>query len=110
MTPELFERITRGHPLFLTSLPDTKGGGFIKSASVRSADEAELFLRAYDRPTQSTYYCVSHLREGAKERRKENIAEVSCIWADIDFKHHPDLAPEEIVRRLGQSRMPLTRI
>src|SRR5215470_4471261 len=110
MTPELFERITRGHAMFLTSLPDVRGGGFNKSAIVRSAGEAELFVRAYDRPTQSLYYCVGHLCEGATDRRKENVAEVSCIWADIDFKHHPDLSPEEIDRRLGHCRKLPTRI
>src|SRR5262245_15919609 len=110
MTPELFERITRGHSLFITSLPDTKGGGFTKAAVVRSAAEADLFVKAYDRPTQSTYYSVGHLREGAAERRKETVAEISCVWADIDFKQHPDLSPEEIDRRLGQCHMPPTRI
>src|SRR5262245_43119042 len=109
MTPEVYERITRGHPLFLTSLPDTKGGGFIKSAIVRSAGEVEQFLKAYDRPTQSTYYCVGHLREGATERRKENISEISSIWADIDFKHHPGLMADEIERRVNQARMRPTR-
>src|SRR5215813_12618018 len=110
MTPELFDRITRGHPLFLASLPDTKGGGFIKQAIVQSADEATAFIKAYDRPTQSTYFCVGHLREGATDRRKENVAEISSVWADIDFKHHPDLTPADIERRLGQCRMLPTRI
>src|SRR5262245_32174865 len=110
MTPEVFDRIARGHALFVTSLPDIKGGGFIKDAIVSSLDEAKLFLKAYDRPTQSTYFCVGHLREGATRRCKENIAEVSCIWADIDFKHHQDLTPEEIERRLGHCRMLPTRI
>src|SRR5215470_13754377 len=110
MTPELFTRITRGHPLFLTSLPDVRGGGFIKQAVVRSADEVNQFIKAYDKPTQSCYFCVGHLREGATDRRKENVAGISCLWADIDFRSHLDMTPDAILRRVAQARRPPTRI
>src|SRR5215471_18012570 len=104
MMPELFDRIARGYPLFLTSLPDVRGGGFIKQGMARTAEEVELFVKAYGRPTQSIYFAVGRLKDGATERLKDTVASVSCIWADIDFKHHPDIPPGEIERRLGWCR------
>jgi len=84
MTPELFDRIARGHDMFMMALPDTPGSGHPKQAVARSATEAASLLASWDKPGWGIYYCAGHLREGETRRCKENIAEVSYFWADID--------------------------
>jgi hypothetical protein len=109
MTPELFERLTRGYDLHLTALPDTPGSGPVKQAIARSAQEVEALRRAWDRPGVGIYYCTGHLHEEATCRNKENVVATSSLKVDIDFRHHSDLSASEIQRRVGLARLPPTR-
>jgi hypothetical protein len=110
VTPEIFETLTRGHALFMTALPDTKGSAPPKQAIARSAAEAASLLASWDKPGVGIFYMPAHLRAGETRRCKENVEEASSVWVDIDGKAHPELTVTEILGRVEQARHLPTRI
>ena len=54
----------------------------IKTRNPRLIDH---FARTCDRPGRGVFFCVATLGDGAR-RNKQNLAELVCLHADIDFK------------------------
>jgi RecA-family ATPase len=98
-----------GTPLLLASFPNKKEGGPIAHVYVRNDDELRKALETYDHPGRAVYFTVAQLKEGA-DRRKENVLATFFVWAEVDFKDHPDFSPDEIKQRIMASPMPPTYI
>lgn len=54
--------------------------------NTRETTVIERFVRRNDEPGRAVYFCVGTLKEGATTRNKQNIAEISFLWANVDFK------------------------
>ena len=48
---------------------------------------AEEFAQRENRPGRGVYDCIGKLKDGARSRNKETVAELDCIIADIDLKN-----------------------
>ena len=108
--PTLFEMLRPdGAPIFLASLPVDKSSGHPYHQYARNEDELQRFIFNYDRPNRALYFTVARLQDGA-ERSKETVHSTDLIWAEVDFKDHPDISPEEIRRRIEASPFPPTFI
>ena len=88
-----------GHAIEVWSLPNVQGGGSTHRERVHNNVELEKFIARYDHPGRALYHTVAKLKDGMT-RSKEAVETVCFIWADIDFKDHPDVLPEEIRRRV----------
>jgi hypothetical protein len=93
-----------GHPLFVADLPNERGSGNPHHQYVRSEQELQRFIAARDKPGRALYYTVAHLAEGGW-RSKENVVASHWVWAEVDFKDHPSVSPEDILRRQS-TRVP----
>ena len=89
-------------PFYYCSLPNDKNSR-LRMAECITDDDAirDGFIKKYDVPGRAVYWCPNPLKEGATRRALDTIAEIRCIYFDIDFK---DLtaAPDEIDARLLQ--------
>jgi hypothetical protein len=88
-----------GHPVFVADLPNEQGGDKPYHQYVRSEQELQRFIAVHDKPGRALYFTVAHLAEGAW-RTKDAVSASHWVWAEVDFKDHPDLTPEEILRRI----------
>lgn len=61
-----------------------------KAVFTRELDDIELHLTRNDIDGMGTYYGVCTRMMGKASGKRENLAELRCLWADIDFKR---LAP-----------------
>src|SRR6266545_7910174 len=98
-----------GQPIFVCRLPNERGQGKIISRYVKSETELKGFISAYDEPGYALYHAAAILKEGSW-RNKENVNATRKIWAEIDFKQHPDLSAEEIRRRIEMIPIPPTGV
>jgi hypothetical protein len=112
--PNTFEILSPdASPIFLANLPNERGGR-IHHEFVRSEDELNKFLTRYNHPGRALYWTVSRLAipEGSligvdgSWRCKGNVLDTYLIWAEVDFKDHPDIPPEEIKRRIMEEVRP----
>jgi len=109
--PHFYDTIADGHPIFVTAIPNARGSDVpIRWTFVKNADEADRFIARHDVPGKAIYFAAARLKEGAQSRSTETVRETLWLWADVDFKHHPDLTPEEITQRVMQMRNPPTII
>jgi hypothetical protein len=88
-----------GHPIYVASLPNERGKGPVHHEYVASNDELNAFITRYDHPGRALYYTVARLRAGAT-RSKESVVATHWVWAEIDYKDHPTISPEEILHRV----------
>jgi hypothetical protein len=91
-------------PVFLSSLPNADARAREPSErrlATRDGALVERFRADMDRKDRGTYFCVSTIKSTAKQRSKSALAELNCLFVDIDFKSVTD-APEDIERKLGQ--------
>src|SRR6516164_8627369 len=103
----LFETLSpEGTPIYLTNLPVEKGKGQVGQAWARDDAELQKFIASYDQPGRALYFCVTRLHDGSAARCKENVEATHFIWSEIDFKDHPDIAPDEIRRRIEAAPLP----
>jgi RepB DNA-primase from phage plasmid len=94
-------------PVFVTSLAnDRSATGRIRPQQVvtRDPERVEAFAARWDLPERALYFCVATLRPGITRRAKENLAELICLHADLDFKGI-DNTREEIEAAI--KRLPL---
>jgi hypothetical protein len=98
--------VSTSEPVFLSSLPNADARDRQPSErrlATRDPSLVERFLTDMDRKDRGAYFCVSTIKAAAKQRSKATLAELNCLFADIDFKSVADTdAPEEIERKLGQ--------
>ena len=85
---------------YLVSLPNPGHEG--KPKFLRSDNPAliERWIKAENRPGYGIYYLPNPLKPGATTHTKENIAAISAVYVDVDFKDVAEAA-DEVVRRLG---------
>jgi hypothetical protein len=95
-----------GHAVEVCSLPN-KPGGITHRERVTSGTELDKFIAGYDHPGRALYFTVAKLRDGMT-RSRDAVEAVYFLWAEVDFKDHPDIAPEEIRRRLDAMPMRAT--
>jgi RecA-family ATPase len=108
MADSIFDIISPdGHTVQAWSLPNKQGGGAPYHEDITCSAQLTRFIAQYDHPGRALYYTVAKLREGMT-RSQEAVEAVSFIWAEVDFKDHPDIAPEEIHRRLDAMFMKPT--
>jgi hypothetical protein len=107
---DLFSTLSpEGYSILLATYPNERRKGMIYHEYVRNEKELQRFIRNYDKPGRAVYFTVAKLKDGAT-RAKENVEQVSWIWAEVDFKDHPDLTADEIQRRIEASPFPPTII
>jgi hypothetical protein len=93
----LFDIYSRdGHELFLARYPNESGPCEIWMA--KGEEELRAFLSKNDKPGYGVYVALAHLKNGW--RNKENVLTLQWLFAEVDFKDHPSLTPEEIYQRL----------
>jgi hypothetical protein len=99
-----------GSPIYLANLPNKKGPGQrTYHQYVHNEAELQKFIATYDKPGRALYHTVARLKAGTT-RCKENVEAVHWAFVEIDFKDHPDIAPEEIRRRVEAMPLPATLI
>ena len=82
----------------------TKEAAAIHTISTSAASRSSSgLIAARDKPGPALYYTVAHLAEGGW-RSKENVVASHWVWAEVDFKDHPSVSPEEILRRIKTRR------
>jgi hypothetical protein len=88
-----------GQPIFVTRLLNERGKGKIVWCYVHNETELQGFISRYSEPGYALYHAAGTLKEGSW-RNKDNVVTVRKIWAEIDFKQHPDLSAGEIRHRI----------
>jgi hypothetical protein len=88
-----------GQPVLVCRLPNERGKGKPVHRYVHNETELQGFIATYNEPGYALYHAAAILKEGSW-RNKENVIATRKIWTEIDFKHHPDLSPEEIRRQI----------
>jgi hypothetical protein len=85
-----------GHQLFLARYPNESGP--CELAMAKNEEDVQTFLNKHDFPGYGVYVALAHLKNGW--RNKENVLTLQWLFAEVDFKDHPSLAPEDIYQRL----------
>jgi len=102
----LFETLSpEGTPIYLANLPSEKGRGRVGHEWAHDDSELKKFIANYDKPGRALYFTVARLKAGTT-RSKDNVEAVNFIWSEIDFKDHPDIAADEIRRRVETTPLP----
>src|SRR5262249_40927191 len=83
---------------------------------VRNAEELEQFRAAYDHPGRALYWAVARIALPAEgvplvgvngsQRCKDNVIDTHVIWAETDFKDHPNISPDHIIRDSWDTAKP----
>jgi RecA-family ATPase len=72
-------------PVCVVSLANIRGELPPVELYTRDLSEVEAFLKRYDKPGRAVYFGVNTVLDG-KTRSKENVAEITALHADLDFK------------------------
>jgi P4 family phage/plasmid primase-like protien len=89
----------------LRSLPNERGQGSARSYIGRDVEEVEAFLRELDGAQRGTFFGVATRKVGAKHGRREDLAELSALWVDIDcYKGGP--TKQEVTDKLRSLPLP----
>ncbi|RPH72748.1 MAG: hypothetical protein EHM78_02260 [Myxococcaceae bacterium] len=75
------------HPVYVCSLPNVRGQSGKGEVHVLTRDPERIrrFLVKHDRAERGCFHCVSPILKGHK-RVKPNVAALTCLHVDIDFK------------------------
>jgi hypothetical protein len=96
-----------GQPIFVTSIPNKRGDERpIRWTYARSGEDIAQFIAKHDEPGMAIYFAVARLRDDAQSRSTETVKETSFLWFETDFKHHLELTPDEIIRRIKEAPKP----
>ena len=108
MSAEQFFAAMCDGPVWLQTVPNPDEQGYIRSRLVSSYVEAQDFIASHDGPRQAIYFTVARLVDGADARNLNTVASAKWIWAEVDFKDHPSLTPDEILKRIVAMPLPPT--
>ena len=108
MSAEQFFAAMCDGPVWLQTVPNPDEQGYIRSRLVSSYVEAQDFIASHDGPRQAIYFTVARLVDGADARNLNTVASAKWIWAEVDFKDHPSLTPDEILQRIVAMPLPPT--
>jgi hypothetical protein len=103
---DIFGPRTKG-PVFVTSLAnDKEQSGKYPPRQIITRDRKEIaaFVEKWDKPGRALYYCVSAMKRGINRRAKTNVAELTGLHVDIDFKNTTS-SPEDV--RTALEQLPL---
>jgi hypothetical protein len=106
-----FDWLSGGRPVFLSTVPNPgmETVGYVRDRLAHTPEEAEAFLAAHSgKPTQAVYAAMCRLRNGETSRSADTVEIAFCIWADVDFKDHPDVDPNDIIKRLQENPLQPT--
>src|SRR5262249_44594209 len=96
-------------PVFVCSLINVEnrndGRADERFVTSRQLDEIAAFATKWDLAKRGVYWCVSTLVPSARRRTKDNLAEINCLHADLDFKTL-DASPDEVRRGLREAMCP----
>jgi hypothetical protein len=99
-----------GARILVANLPNPGLDGIKLHRFVHSEAELQDFLTRFDVPNRGLYFTVATLRDDANRRTKANVKSSHWLWTEIDFRAHPDITPDEILRRLRAIPYPPTMI
>jgi hypothetical protein len=99
-----------GTRILVANLPNPGLDGIKLHRFVHNEAELQDFLARFDVPNRGLYFTVATLRDDAKRRTKANVKSSHWLWTEIDFRAHPDITPDEILRRLLAIPHPPTMI
>ena len=93
--------------MFLASYSNDRSNTRVKPRQLITRDlkPIERFVEQWDLPERALYFCVSTLLPGRQQRRKDTLAELTGLHADLDFKGI-DATPAEIEKALRQLQLP----
>jgi hypothetical protein len=95
-----------GMPVHVCSLGNDKDGKHpFRRLDTRDPNELAAFVKRWDHQGRATYFCVGTLKDATKARNKENVAEISFLWADVDFKDIGD-SRADVERKLSNLKYP----
>jgi AAA domain len=98
--------LTTAAPVHICRFPNDDSEALpFRKIDTRDPAAIESFVKRYDEPGSAVYYCVGTLKEGATARNKPNVAEISMLHADIDFKHIDDTRAD-VERKLKNLKYP----
>jgi P4 family phage/plasmid primase-like protien len=78
------------HPIRISSFDNDKNGDHKPRHLTTRGVELPAFMSKYDRKGRALFFSVGTLKDSAKERSKENVAEISMLHADVDLKDIDD--------------------
>lgn len=88
-----------GAPIFVADLPNARSRTAHKHHElVNNDEELQRFVADRDKGGRALYRTCATLKK--PWRCKENVEASSWLWAEVDFKDHPALDREEILRRV----------
>jgi len=94
-------------PVYVCSLPNEKNDPSEpgeRHVATRDAGDVTKSIEKWDRAKRGLYICVSTIKAGMA-RKKDGVAEICFLFADIDFKDIID-DRETVVRRLKSLKHP----
>src|SRR5262245_55135874 len=94
-------------PVFVTSLANDKdqsGKYPPRQIVTRDLDEIAAFAEKWDKAGRALYYCVSTIKPGIDRRAKTNLAELTGLHLDVDFKN-TTASPKDV--RAALDALPL---
>jgi hypothetical protein len=99
-------------PVFVTSLANDNSE--IKKYPPRQIigsdpEEIAAFVKEWDVPGRAAYFCVSILKSGVGRRNKKNLAKLTGLHADIDFRHIA-ASEKDVLAALRKLRLKPNRI
>jgi P4 family phage/plasmid primase-like protien len=83
-------------PTYVCSFTNERDEGPERHTIGRSSTAIDKFLSNWDKPGRGAFVCVGTLKAGAQRRAKENIAQTTCLHADIDFKDLDTLGEDPV--------------
>jgi hypothetical protein len=99
------------HPIYICSLlnPNARDSEPTNERFVATRDMRDItgFACKWDRPRRALYWAVNTVKPNARRRCKENVSEINCLHADIDFKDIIE-TPDQARRALRQLMYPPT--
>jgi hypothetical protein len=88
-----------GAPIFVADLPNARSRTAHRHHELVSNDEElQRFIADRDKDGRALYRTCATLKK--PWHCKENVEASSWLWAEVDFKDHPALDREEILRRV----------
>src|SRR5450631_2085724 len=93
-------------PVHICMLGNEKDGRHpLRRLDTRETDSIQGFVQKWDIDERATYFAVGTLKHAGDKRDKGHIAEISFLWADVDFKDIDDTRAD-VERKLKALKYP----
>jgi hypothetical protein len=92
--------------IYLCSLANERGGGIPAEVCGRGDPHfVDELVKAWDKPERGTFFAVNTVRPGETRRCKDNVFEIVCLHADIDFAKI-EIEPAQVLQILNELEYP----